>query len=283
MKNKEYIEKFRTASPSDLIQEYGGGKYFDEAGTPVIIPARNEEKDIAATLASLAENNRLDGALVHPIVVENGSEDKTSEIAKAMGATVLHSKEAFKLAALQEGVGFLKKEELLDKPVLFTDADSIVSPTWVNALSNAVRGEKLAFASGKSTLAYGPSAVSDLVGNLVLRLEDWTRQRTGDAPVGRGDNMALNFANDQETIDWYLNQDKRLFVYEDDALSKEFEKRDARMVRLLGHEAIVSSLGDRYDSIWKRLRILGPNADQWLFSEYEKKYPGIVFGKYKKH
>lgn len=279
MKHKEFVNKLRASTPDQLIEEYGGGEHFSEEGVPVVIAARNEESNIAQLLASLAENAKQDGAEVRPIVVENGSDDRTAEVARRMGALVLHS-EAFKLAALQEGVKFLKDEDKLDQPILFTDADSIVAPTWVNAMANAAEGTELTMVGGRSTLDHGPSKISDMVGRLALRFEDMARKIGKKPAVARGDNTALNFANNQEMIEWYLGQDSRRMVYEDDAIGQEFVARGARFVRMLGHDAVVSSLGDRYTSLKERLRIVRKGGDEWLFKKYEADYPGIVFGKY---
>lgn len=283
MKNKEFksfVNTLRSSDTEQLIDEYGS-EHFSDDGIPVVIAARNEQDNIAQALASLAENARRDGARVRPIVVENGSDenDRTAEIARRMGAVVLHS-EAFKLAALQEGVRFLQSEGKLDQPVLFTDADSIVGPTWVNTMSQAAAGDQLTVVGGRSTLDHGPSKISDMVGRLALRFDDMAR-KLGKQPVAaRGDNTALNFANNQEAIDWYLGQDSRRMVYEDDAIGLEFVARGAKFVRMLGHDAVVSSLGDRYVSLKERLRIVRKGGDEWLFKKYEEEYPGIIFGKY---
>ena len=50
----------------------------------VIIPAFNEEKHIQNTLQTLTINNDLE-----IIVVDNGSTDKTAEIAKQLGVNVI--------------------------------------------------------------------------------------------------------------------------------------------------------------------------------------------------
>lgn len=273
------IEKLRSATPGELILKYGKGAHFTEDGVPVVIAARNEEANVSATLASLAENTLQDGARVYPIVVENGSTDNTASIAHEMGATVIHS-EPFEIAALQQGVALLRAQGRLDKPVLFTDGDSIVAPTWVNAMDEAVRGDELAFAAGRSKVDHGPSVTSDLIGNFALRFEDIAVRLIKGHPVTRGDNTALNFANNQEAIEWYLTQDPRRFVFEDSAIGQELLARGARFVKTLGRVAEVSSLGDRYKSVLERIRILGPNADQWLFKKYENDYPGIIFGKH---
>jgi hypothetical protein len=286
MKNRHNINELRAATPDELIEKYGNGSHFDEDGVPVVIAARDEpNENVATLLASLAQNNQKNpDVLVRPIVVENGSTSenraKTIEIVQAMGATILHSDEPYKLAALKTAVAKLHQEERLDKPVLFTDADSAVSSNWVNALSSATAGDTLAFASGRSTLDHGPSAISDAVGILALRFEDIARRVGKKPPVGRGDNTALNFANDEATIDWYLGQDSNLFVFEDDAITQEFVARGARFVRLLGRDAaVVSSLGDRFPRVWDRIDVIRPGGLDRLFEKYEYEYPGIKSGK----
>jgi glycosyltransferase involved in cell wall biosynthesis len=55
----------------------------------VIIPAYNEEAGIGRTLQSLKDEPRLSGAKV--IVISDGSKDRTAEIARDLGATVIEN------------------------------------------------------------------------------------------------------------------------------------------------------------------------------------------------
>ena len=281
---KRNINEFRDATPDDLIERYSDRPYFHDDGITVVIAAR-DEPGLAVVLASLAENNRQsDGYVrVRPLVVENGSTDENRiemrRIAEAMGATFVQSEESYKVGALKEAVKILGNEGRLGEPILFTDADSIVAPTWVQSLTEATWGDELAFASGRSTLDHGPNVMSTTLGKIALRFEDTVRLLTKKAPVGRGDNTALNFANDQDAIAWYLDQPSNHFVFEDDAIAQEFEERKARLTRLLGREAVVSSLDDRFKSIWQRIRVVLPSGQDWLFHQYEIDYPGIASGK----
>jgi len=85
-----------------------------------IIPAYNEEKNIAPILEVLKNVNFLD----HILIVDDGSKDKTARIAKEAGFEVLELKEnQGKGAALQAGI-----EKLRDKNAdiyMFIDADLV--------------------------------------------------------------------------------------------------------------------------------------------------------------
>ncbi|MDN5275612.1 MAG: hypothetical protein JWN33_261 [Candidatus Saccharibacteria bacterium] len=88
-----------------------------EERTPVIIAAFNEEKRIANTLAALDVEN------VAPLVMVNGSSDRTAEIARQYTDQVIELEEQGKFPALQRGVEILGRQGL--HGVLFIDADSV--------------------------------------------------------------------------------------------------------------------------------------------------------------
>jgi glycosyltransferase involved in cell wall biosynthesis len=85
--------------------------------TPILIAARNEANHIGHTLGALSQQAHD----IEPVVVINGSIDRTADIAISMGATVIESAEG-KMPAIQEGLRFLGKRAL--EPVLILDADS---------------------------------------------------------------------------------------------------------------------------------------------------------------
>lgn len=84
--------------------------------TPVIIPAFNEERNIAHTL------ERMPAGLVEPIVAVNGSTDRTADIAESFGAHVLRIPEQGKLPAIQRTLEMLGERAL--SPLLILDADA---------------------------------------------------------------------------------------------------------------------------------------------------------------
>src|SRR6266568_4712325 len=85
--------------------------------TPVIIPAYNEERNIARLLSVLPAD------LVEPIVAVNGSTDKTAEIAESFDVKVYDIPEQGKVPAIQYVLHHLGDRAL--DPLLVLDADNI--------------------------------------------------------------------------------------------------------------------------------------------------------------
>ena len=87
----------------------------------VIIPAFNEEKAIPMVIRSLP------GSLVREVIVcNNGSTDRTAQIAENEGATVLHISEKGYGTACLNGIEYIRRKPGDQHPdiVVFIDADS---------------------------------------------------------------------------------------------------------------------------------------------------------------
>lgn len=109
----------------------------------VVIPAYNEEKYIVSTLEAL-KNQTYPQELYEVIVVDNGSTDKTSEIAQNNGAkVVLYSKISGVSAARQAGV-----EASQGEIIAFTDADSSVPESWLSSLEQVFQDQKIVAVGG---------------------------------------------------------------------------------------------------------------------------------------
>jgi len=107
----------------------------------VVVPARNEEEYIGACLdAILAQKPPPDEV----IVVNNGSKDRTAEIAQAKGVRVIHEPRPGLHLARQAGLKAARYEVVAN-----TDADCIVLPGWIEAI-------KEAFEDPKVVETYGP-------------------------------------------------------------------------------------------------------------------------------
>lgn len=98
----------------------------------VVIPAYNEEEFIGDCLASLAQQD-FPGPF-EVIVVDNNSTDRTSEIARTCGATVVREEARGVCCARQRGT-LLASGDI----VISTDADTTFGPGWLSRIDRAFR------------------------------------------------------------------------------------------------------------------------------------------------
>ena len=104
---------------------------LDDTTSPlVVIPAWNEQEDLPRTLLQLSKSYDSPRALV----VDNGSEDKTAEYAHHLGAFVIHEDRPTKRRAMTTAFDILLNDFDHDGPILLTDADTLVTPSWAGAL-----------------------------------------------------------------------------------------------------------------------------------------------------
>ncbi|WP_291429754.1 glycosyltransferase [Deinococcus sp.] len=101
-------------------------------GFTVVIPARNEEVYLPLTLRALAGQRHAPDEV---IVVDNGSTDRTVQVARDWGATVLRCERPGVAYTRQMGLEAARSEW-----VATTDADSLPSPQWLEKLSEAAPG-----------------------------------------------------------------------------------------------------------------------------------------------
>lgn len=93
----------------------------------IIIPAKNEERNIANCLTSIF-SIAFDKSRYEVVVVDNGSEDLTIEIAKDMGATV-YEKPNLTISGLRNFGASQSQGNIL----VFLDADCTVEKGWLEA------------------------------------------------------------------------------------------------------------------------------------------------------
>jgi len=101
----------------------------------LIVPARNEETNIVAMIQALPA-----GFFRHVIVADNGSTDRTAELAEAHGAVVIHEKQPGYGAACQAGLAWIRGLGGVQEPdvVAFLDADLADDPAELPRLCEPI-------------------------------------------------------------------------------------------------------------------------------------------------
>jgi glycosyltransferase involved in cell wall biosynthesis len=117
----------------------------------VIIPAYNEESLIAATLRAVRDSAAAAGEPYEIIVADDGSTDRTAEIARAGGAQVV-SVHVRQIAAARNAGARVAKGDLL----VFVDADTLVSPAVLQGALAAVRAGAVGGGSAAMTDSNDP-------------------------------------------------------------------------------------------------------------------------------
>ena len=123
----------------------------------LIVPARNEETNIVPMMEALPK-----GFFRHVIVADNGSTDRTAELALANGAVVVHEAQPGYGAACQAGLAWLRELEDAERPgvpgipgvVAFFDADLADDPAKLPVICEPiVKGEADMVIGSRASLA----------------------------------------------------------------------------------------------------------------------------------
>jgi polyprenyl-phospho-N-acetylgalactosaminyl synthase len=140
----------------------------------VIIPAYNEGRVLAETIGELLDYNRS----YHLVVIDDGSTDDTSRIAKKFPVHLLvHPLNLGQGAALATGIDYTLRQKA-DIIVTF-DADGQMRPADIGSLTDAVISEGIDVALGSRFLTAQPEKMP-AIRKMVLKLATvFTRFTTG--------------------------------------------------------------------------------------------------------
>ena len=136
----------------------------------VIVPAHNEQTLLGATLDALQVAVRETGSAAEILVVDDASTDRTAEIARERGATVVPVA-VRQIAAARNAGARQAQGELL----IFVDADTIVPPRILRAAVEAMRGGAVGGGAGAEFEPGAPTWAHRAIGlaRWILRTAGW--------------------------------------------------------------------------------------------------------------
>jgi cellulose synthase/poly-beta-1,6-N-acetylglucosamine synthase-like glycosyltransferase len=130
----------------------------------IIIPTRNEEKNIFRVLSSIKSLNYPKNKL-EILIVDGNSKDKTVEIAKDNGARVIFNRKKIRGAGCRIGVKKAKGEI-----IAFTDADCTVPKNWIKDLIPYLNDTSVACVGGPNITPKDDVLFAKAVGNVLVLL-----------------------------------------------------------------------------------------------------------------
>ncbi len=156
----------------------------------VLIPARNEEANIAAACAAVLAS---EGVELELVVLDDGSTDRTPAILAAIGDPRLRVASAPPLPAGWSGkqhacwqLSQVARHELL----VWVDADVRLAPDALSRMAGFMQRERVALASGfprQVTVTWSERLLLPLIYFLLLGfLPLWVMRRRGDVGLGAG-------------------------------------------------------------------------------------------------
>ncbi len=209
---------------------------------PIIIAAKNEESYIGNTLESLSVDT-------YPIVITNGCEDATAEIADSYGAKVIELEESSKMAALKAGIRAVASNVIVEG-VSVLDADTrLLSKSYVSQINKSfgsvacgVLVSPMLFETDKST-AVGTS--------LWKEISRKRYERSAGQSFVHGANLIMR-PGSSEVVERVLELDDKLWPHEDVAIVDIFREvgeevstynlRAGAITNLRGHISLPSRL-----------------------------------------
>lgn len=122
----------------------------------VVIAAYNEEKNLPKCLAALVSQN-FPKSGYEIIVVDNNSKDKTAEIARSFGATVVEEEKQGNTFAVKKGM-----DSATGEIIAMVDADTIVEKNWLLDISKTFEDENVVGLTGMGYVKTGNKLLDKL-------------------------------------------------------------------------------------------------------------------------
>lgn len=121
--------------------------------TALVIPARDEDASVGTVVGSVRQ------AVDLVVVVDNGSRDRTADVARAAGAVVVSEPRAGYGRACLAGLAYLARQPTPPDAVVFLDADQSDDPADLDAVLAPVR-------TGSADLVIGSRVLGQRAGRV---------------------------------------------------------------------------------------------------------------------
>jgi glycosyltransferase involved in cell wall biosynthesis len=209
----------------------------------VIVPALNAEATLPDLLAALKAQSGVPGPF-EIIVVDNGSTDRTAEVARASGARVLHQPVRGPAAARNMGLASAKAEI-----IACTDADTIPTRRWLAALFSAFTDPQTIQATGP-ILGWQPSTPAErfACARQVFDCEHTAAHPTH--PFAHGMNVVVRRAAAREIGGW----DETMTSGEDVDFSIRLRKKFGMTIRFVDQAILFHKHRSKDEALWKQAR-----------------------------
>jgi len=164
----------------------------------VIVPALNEQNVIARCLASLKQQ-KLPSACFEVIVVDNGSTDRTTEVARSfrgwLPLTVLE-RSGVRISALRNLGAAMAKGEFL----AFLDADCVAPHHWLQQLVDLLRADSFRIIGAQYRIPADSSWVAKAWYGNLWRLKDGPVSYVPGGDLAAGRELFMNLGGFDESI-----------------------------------------------------------------------------------
>ena len=235
-------------SSGEIIDHYGKKirKRFEKRnGVPVIIPAYNEEKDLSRLLLGLANIYTL----TRPVVINNGSDDKTADVADQLGVERINENFAGKLAAERTGLKYILTESPDTKVILNIEADCIPCTDWGSTILSNLDKLKTGGVVYGLYWHYGSTTVSDFLLSVYLLGKTPIYSLFYDKVSTHGGNSGLKLDREGKLAEALLNIDISNRLGIPDYRKAVLKKAGAEFMRNMSPRSLALTRSDRIPTV----------------------------------
>jgi len=211
----------------------------------VVIPVLNGEATLGNLLAAL--KNQAGAGAFEIVVVDNGSADRTMDIARASGAIVLQQPVRGPSAARNLGLNHVRAEI-----VVFTDSDTIPSRRWLAALLAAFADPDVIIATGP-ILGWKPASAAERYSSARA---SFSRKYTAEHPrhpFAMGMNLAVRHENASAIGGW----DESMTSGEDVDFCFRLRLRFGNAIRFVEQAVLFHQHRCSDEALWRQARWYG--------------------------